>query len=166
MSALEKFLRDGPGSDARSPQGRPRQCPVETIHRFLDGNGHVPFFWRRLSTLFLCALNGIARAIPYRLRRIRVAVRQLSGETTEPTVCRAIGERETLGIVEELTGRRRSRVYAYRKYLASLNQGKTPTRSDGLSRSMAGSVSGRRPGVPLRMMRPMDPRSRHAGRRR
>ncbi len=55
----------------------------------------------------------------------RSAVRQLSGEMTDPTVYRAIGELEKLGFFTELTGRHRSRIYAYREYLAILNQGMT-----------------------------------------
>ncbi|MFB1484830.1 Fic family protein [Corallococcus sp. RDP092CA] len=45
---------------------------------------------------------------------------------TAPTVNAALVDLERLGIVEEVTGRRRGRVFAYRGYLAILNEGTTP----------------------------------------
>ena len=53
----------------------------------------------------------------------RSAVRQLRGEMTEPTVYRAIGELEKLDILREITGRERSRIYTYWRYLDILNEG-------------------------------------------
>ena len=44
---------------------------------------------------------------------------------TPPTVNTALRELERLGIVEETTGRRRGRVFAYRAYLDILNEGTT-----------------------------------------
>ena len=43
-----------------------------------------------------------------------------------PTVIAALAVLERLGVVEEITGRRRGRVYAYEKYLAILNEGAEP----------------------------------------
>jgi Fic family protein len=48
-----------------------------------------------------------------------VAAQRLS--MTFPTATAALGELETLGIVREITGRRRDRVYAYQAYLDVLN---------------------------------------------
>lgn len=45
---------------------------------------------------------------------------------TAPTVNAALADLELLGIVEEITGRKRGRVFAYRGYLAILNEGTTP----------------------------------------
>jgi Fic family protein len=45
---------------------------------------------------------------------------------TAPTVNAALADLERLGIVEEVTGRKRGRVFAYRGYLAILNEGTTP----------------------------------------
>jgi Fic family protein len=45
---------------------------------------------------------------------------------TAPTVNAALADLERLGIVEEVTGRKRDRVFAYRGYLAILNEGTTP----------------------------------------
>jgi len=43
-----------------------------------------------------------------------------------PTVNAALADLERLGIVEEVTGRRRGRVFGYRRYLAILNEGTDP----------------------------------------
>lgn len=43
-----------------------------------------------------------------------------------PTVSRAVQALEKLGIVSEITGRKRERVFAYRAYLAILNEGTEP----------------------------------------
>jgi Fic family protein len=40
-----------------------------------------------------------------------------------PTVNATLADLERLGIVEEVTGRRRGRVFGYRRYLAILNEG-------------------------------------------
>ncbi|NNB98393.1 Fic family protein [Corallococcus exiguus] len=45
---------------------------------------------------------------------------------TAPTVNAALADLERLGIVEEVTGRKRGRVFAYCGYLAILNEGTTP----------------------------------------
>jgi Fic family protein len=44
---------------------------------------------------------------------------------TIPTVNAALAELGRLGIVEEVTGRRRGRVFSYRAYLEILNEGTT-----------------------------------------
>ena len=43
-----------------------------------------------------------------------------------PTVARAVEALENLGIVREITGRKRERVFAYTSYLAILNEGTEP----------------------------------------
>jgi Fic family protein len=45
---------------------------------------------------------------------------------TAPTINAALADLERHGIVEEVTGRRRGRVFAYRRYLAILNEGTDP----------------------------------------
>jgi hypothetical protein len=42
------------------------------------------------------------------------------------TASRALGALETLDIVQEITGRKRDRIYAYRRYLQVLNEGAEP----------------------------------------
>jgi DNA-binding IclR family transcriptional regulator len=43
-----------------------------------------------------------------------------------PTVARAVEALENLGIVREITGRKRERVFAYMRYLDILNEGTEP----------------------------------------
>jgi len=43
-----------------------------------------------------------------------------------PTVNAALADLERLGVVEEITGRRRGRVFGYRRYLAILSEGTEP----------------------------------------
>lgn len=45
---------------------------------------------------------------------------------SSPTVNAALVDLERLGVVEEVTGRRRSRVFSYRRYLAILSEGTDP----------------------------------------
>jgi Fic family protein len=47
-------------------------------------------------------------------------------ELSRPTVSAAIKSLNTLGIVEELTGRQRDRIFVYRDYLNILNEGTEP----------------------------------------
>jgi Fe2+ or Zn2+ uptake regulation protein len=44
-----------------------------------------------------------------------------------PTVYSVLASLETLGIVGELTGRERHRVFSYREYLGILSEGTEPT---------------------------------------
>ena len=47
-------------------------------------------------------------------------------ELTLPTINRALANLEGMGIVREMTGKRRGKVYAYTRYLAILEEGTTP----------------------------------------
>jgi Fic family protein len=42
---------------------------------------------------------------------------------SDPTAGKAIAHLESLGILREITGRRRGRVFVYEDYLAILNEG-------------------------------------------
>jgi len=55
---------------------------------------------------------------------LRAAARNL--QLSIPTVSTAMRHLIRLGIVEEVTGRRRGRLFAYRKYLATMNAGTEP----------------------------------------
>lgn len=44
-------------------------------------------------------------------------------DSSKPTALKAIGSLEQSGVLSEITGRQRDRVYAYERYLAVLNQG-------------------------------------------
>jgi Fic family protein len=48
-----------------------------------------------------------------------------------PTVSAAVDHLQRLGILEEITNRRRSRLFVYRKYLDILSEGTTPLPVDG-----------------------------------
>lgn len=50
-------------------------------------------------------------------------------KVTHPTVMKAIANLEKLGIVREVSGRRRGRLFAYTRYMSILNQGTEPPRS-------------------------------------
>ena len=54
-------------------------------------------------------------------------LRRSTGLST-PTVTKALDRLAELDIVEEVTGRKRDRVFAYRRYIALLSQGTTPLR--------------------------------------
>lgn len=62
------------------------------------------------------------RARPYVTSKRVVAATGLSA----PTANAALAELERLGILEEVTQRRRGRVYAYASYLDILNEGTKP----------------------------------------
>ena len=61
---------------------------------------------------------------------------------TKPTINAAFEELRRLGIVKEITKKRRRRVYAYQTYLAILNEGGEPVDEKGTKR--AASVTGAR----------------------
>lgn len=52
---------------------------------------------------------------------------------SEPTIQSAVRHLERLGVVRELTGRRRNRIWAYDGYLSILNEGTEPLVEDGQS---------------------------------
>ena len=92
----------------------------------------------RLLALFAddaAKARGLGRAAANALRvfdalraRPIASINDLSRRTavSYPTVARAIESLATLGIVRELTGRKRDRVFAYDRYLAVLNEGAEP----------------------------------------
>ena len=92
----------------------------------------------RLLALFAddaAKARGLGRATANALRvfdalraRPIASINDLSRRTavSYPTVARAIEALAALGIVRELTGRKRDRVFAYDRYLAVLNEGAEP----------------------------------------
>ena len=70
---------------------------------------------------------------------------------TKPTINAAFAELQRLSIVDEITNKRRGRVYAYRDYLAILNEG--GERLDDASTRKAATLSGRRSGATGRRKR-------------
>jgi DNA-binding Lrp family transcriptional regulator len=47
-------------------------------------------------------------------------------QTTHPTIKSSVEKLEALGILEEVTGRRRDKKYVYREYVNILNEGAEP----------------------------------------
>ena len=52
-------------------------------------------------------------------------------ELTAPTINAALADLQRLGVVDEVTGRRRGRVFGYRAYLDILNEGTSPIATGG-----------------------------------
>jgi len=67
-------------------------------------------------------IHDLFQQNPYLTANLLVARTGLSA----PTVNAALTDLERLGIVEEVTGRRRGRVFGYRRYLAILSEGTDP----------------------------------------
>jgi Fic family protein len=68
---------------------------------------------------------------------LTVATAAASAGLTKPTINSAFDQLQTLGIVEEVTKKQRGRVYAYRDYLAILNEGGEPPDDEGTKRAAA-----------------------------
>lgn len=91
-------LRDMFETDARA---------VRTLGRGAPNAARIFDEFRRRP---LTSISGLAR-------RANVAF---------PTASRAVNALKRLGIVDEITGRQRDRVYAYRQYIEILNEGAEP----------------------------------------
>ena len=97
----------------------------ETIHPFLDGNGRIG---RLLITLMLCHERVLQEPLLYLslyLKRHRDAYYTLLNEVRT-------GDWEAWltffldGVAQELTGRKRNRLFGYGRYLAILSEGTEP----------------------------------------
>ena len=97
---------------------------VDTAHRLLAlFDDDVA----RVRTVGRAAANAL-RVFDALRDRPLATLNALTGRTgaSYPTVARAVEALETLGIVREITGRKRQRVFAYTRYLAILNEGTEP----------------------------------------
>ncbi|TVR60895.1 MAG: Fic family protein [Spirochaetaceae bacterium] len=94
---------------------------VETAHRLLalfrDDSERVNALGR--------ASANVARVFNALRRRPIARIDALAAEigVAYPTAARAVNALQTLGIVREITGRKRERIFAYEAYLAILNEG-------------------------------------------
>ncbi len=110
------FFLEGVESTARSA--------VDTAHRLLA-------LFRddaaRVQTLGRAAANALRVFDALRDRPLATlnALTERTG-ASYPTVARAVEALENLGVVREITGRKRERVFAYTRYLAILNEGTEP----------------------------------------
>jgi Fic family protein len=97
---------------------------VDTAHRLLT-------LFRddaaRVQTLGRAAANALRVFDALRARPL-ATLNDLTERTgaSYPTVARAVEALENLGIVREITGRKRERVFAYTRYLDILNEGTEP----------------------------------------
>ncbi|MFT3789621.1 MAG: Fic family protein [Rudaea sp.] len=100
------------------------QSAVDTAHRLLA-------LFRddaaRVQSLGRAAANALRVFDALRARPLTTlnALVERTG-TSYPTVARAIESLEKLGLVREITGRKRERVFAYGRYLDILNEGTQP----------------------------------------
>ncbi len=97
---------------------------VDTAHRLLA-------LFRddaaRVQTLGRAAANALRVFDAFRDRPLATLnALTLRTGASYPTVARAVEALENLGIVREITGRKRERVFAYTQYLAILNEGTEP----------------------------------------
>jgi len=97
---------------------------VQTAHRLLalfDEDA------ARVRTLGRAAANALRVFDAFRARPLATlpALTEQTG-ASYPTVARAVEALENLGIVREITGRKRERVFAYVRYLDILNEGTEP----------------------------------------
>lgn len=97
---------------------------VETAHRLLDLFHDDA---EQVRTLGRAAANTLRVFDALRARPV-ATVNDLADRAgiAYPTAARAVEALQALGIVREITGRRRGRVYAYGKYLDVLNEGAEP----------------------------------------
>jgi Fic family protein len=100
------------------------QSAVDTAHRLLalfrDDTGRVQELGR--ATANALRVFDALRARP--LTTLNALVERTGA--SYPTVARAIEALEKLGMVREITGRKRERVFAYGRYLDILNEGTQP----------------------------------------
>ncbi|OIQ87005.1 adenosine monophosphate-protein transferase SoFic [mine drainage metagenome] len=97
---------------------------VDTVHRLLALFGEDA---RRVQDLGRAAANALRVFDALRARPLS-SIKSLVDRTgaAYPTVARAIESLEGLGIVREVTGRKRERVFSYTRYLDILNEGAEP----------------------------------------
>ncbi len=100
------------------------ESAVDTAHRL---QGLFQADRERVQSVGKAAANTL-RVYRALCARPVASIGDLEGRTgvSYPTAARAVGALEKLGIAREITGQRRGRVYAYKGYLAILNEGTEP----------------------------------------
>jgi Fic family protein len=97
---------------------------VETTHRLLalfrEDSAHVQALGRSAANTL-----RVFNALSARPLATIGSLRDSTG-TSYPTAARAVNALEKLGIVREITGRKRERVFAYGRYLEILSEGTEP----------------------------------------
>lgn len=97
---------------------------VDTAHRLLGLFDRSTIEVQRLGR----SAANVLRVLQSLQSRPVATLRDLAARSgiSYPTAARAIKELQSLNIVSELTGRRRERIFAYREYLYTLNEGAEP----------------------------------------
>jgi Fic family protein len=103
---------------------------AETANQAFDAAGRIVALFKedreRLSAAdragTLLRVHELLQESPYATQKTITARTGLS----HPTANRSLGHLQALGIVKEITGRKRERVYAYRRYLDILGEGAEP----------------------------------------
>jgi len=99
---------------------------VETAKRlvelFQEDETRIQGLGRRAGT--------VLRSFQVLCRRPLLTIKEIAERTgmTYPTAAKSIDSMAQLGIVREVTGRQRNRVYAYRRFIKILNEGAEPFR--------------------------------------
>ena len=99
------------------------EATTETTRRIVEMVEHDRQRIHELGRAAATALRVHDFAVRYVVLRPAPVAARL--ELSEPPVYGAINRLEELGILREVTGRRRGKVYAYDKYLSLLNEGTT-----------------------------------------
>ena len=113
------FFLDGLSAAADSAVGKIRQL----LHLFETDRGAVAST-RGGSIYGRAALQMNVAVYEYLRRQVAIRIPQtaVACGTTKPTVARVLQDLEKLGIVEEVTGKPKGRVYVYRRYVDILNR--------------------------------------------
>ena len=93
------------------------------VHLFQEDEARIHALSRRAGT--------VLRVFRTLLRRPVTSIGSVRRQTglSFPAAAKAVETLEHLGVVREITGRRRDRVYAYARYLEILSEGANPTRT-------------------------------------
>ena len=149
VSNLERFMHDDGTQLPFLVKVGMFHVQFETVHPFLDGNGRVGRLLveaaeqavetaKELMALFeqdRARIEALGRPAASALRvheylreRPLATVATVSQQLgiSAPTVSKSLRHLEALGIVKEITGRRRGRAFAYGDYLKLLEQGTEP----------------------------------------
>jgi Fic family protein len=114
-----RFYLDGIATVAEEAVAKIRELLAlfERDRRKVDGSRAGSIYQRVALHTNLSVYDHLRNRIAVRVPETAAAL-----GTTKPTVARALGDLEQLGIVHEVTGQQRNRVYMYKEYLEILNR--------------------------------------------
>ena len=109
---------------------------AETAHQAFDAATRIAELLKRDRELIVAQsdrpgsslrVHDLLQENPYATAALLVK----GTELTAPTINAALADLQRLGVVDEVTGRRRGRVFGYRAYLDILNEGASPIETGG-----------------------------------